>query len=753
MAVRWRRKARGSVLEYEQTRAICPDPLRRMTTLLVAASLVLSGLVIADAIRYMTRPTDPEQKPLIAAIVELPGIPEDTDRGDQKIEKVKEPDPEPEPLPEPEPEPQPEPEPLPPLPQPEVPAVTESIAKPGQEEQGTRVIGGDKPKPASGSAYAHRTGEAKAKALGDYGGDAQTENAVERGLAWLIRHQQPDGSWSSNQFNRLCKGEIRCDGVGRWDVPLDVSMTSLAMLCFQGAGSTHEGGKYQESIGAALEYLLKTQQQDGLFLQPSQQTNYYMMYNQGIATFALAELYAMTQDTRLCKPVELAVGFICRAQQTSGSWDYSNAKTGRYDTSITGWQVMALKSAQAAGIEIPSAVIYRCARFIDHVTIPSGEVIYSNLEPAPGRKGPGMVAVGLASAQFMGFTNDDPLRRRQAALLLGHKPDWERIQRPKLLNSVYHWYYATLAMFQFGGREWEQWNRAMKKTLLDHQRRGGCRDGSWDPVDGFWGKVGGRIYATTLNILNLEVYYRYLPVHQSGSLNTAEVLIKVARGPSRAEAVNAIRLLARMADDAARTELLKLAQHRDPQLAVTAALALANRQDIAAVAPLLRQLESDNQFIRYQVLRAMRPMMDKGLAPIFIKALDDPHPMVRAQAAEGLRQYASLSFGFQAEGSERERREAVVRWQDWWAKRQAGEVPEEGFMPWLVLRVADEKGLVVFSTGKKHAAKPGQECSVFRNDRYVGRIRVVSVEEELGIGRVDPNATAGAIEKGDVIRP
>ena len=40
------------------------------------------------------------------------------------------------------------------------------------------------------------------------------------------------------------------------------------------------------------------------------------------------------------------------------------------------------------------------------------------------------------------------------------------------------------------------------------QRMGGCEDGSWNPV-GEWCLAGGRVYATAINALTLEIYYRY----------------------------------------------------------------------------------------------------------------------------------------------------------------------------------------------------------------------------------------------------
>jgi hypothetical protein len=85
-------------------------------------------------------------------------------------------------------------------------------------------------------------------------------------------------------------------------------------------------------------------------------------------------------------------------------------------------------------------------------------------------------------------------------------PEWNKPRNDKV--DMYYWYYATYAMFQFGGKKWDKWNEALHRAVISTQRTGGCVDGSWDPV-GKWGMVGGRVYATAINALTMEIYYRY----------------------------------------------------------------------------------------------------------------------------------------------------------------------------------------------------------------------------------------------------
>jgi hypothetical protein len=53
----------------------------------------------------------------------------------------------------------------------------------------------------------------------------------------------------------------------------------------------------------------------------------------------------------------------------------------------------------------------------------------------------------------------------------------------------------------------------MQAAVVSLQRQDpGSLQGSWDP-DPVWGGHGGRVYATAMAALTLEVYYRYVPLH------------------------------------------------------------------------------------------------------------------------------------------------------------------------------------------------------------------------------------------------
>ena len=111
--------------------------------------------------------------------------------------------------------------------------------------------------------------------------------------------------------------------------------------------------------------------------------------------------------------------------------------------------------------------------------------------------------------QFLGLPQDSMVAREAGNYLLGDLPGERQA-------DCYYWYYGTLAMYELGGVHWQRWNDAMRHTLPRLQVKAGPLAGSWDP-DTLWGSYGGRIYATALPALCLEIYYRYLPLSAASS--------------------------------------------------------------------------------------------------------------------------------------------------------------------------------------------------------------------------------------------
>ncbi len=214
-----------------------------------------------------------------------------------------------------------------------------------------------------GRSAAARPGLVKA-----FGGNEASEAAVAAGLKWLAAHQRGDGSWSFNHLTPACDATCTHPGTPRL-YDCEIGATGLALLAFLGAGQTPQEGDYQRQVAAGIEYLLKNQRSGpgghGIDFRDGSLPN-GPMYVQAIATMALSEAYAMTGDRRLREPAQGGVDFIAWSQDPlGGGWRYRPQAPG--DTSVVGWQAMALTSARVARLDVPRPVIPKTLKFLRSV--------------------------------------------------------------------------------------------------------------------------------------------------------------------------------------------------------------------------------------------------------------------------------------------------------------------------------------------------------------------------------------------------
>jgi hypothetical protein len=350
------------------------------------------------------------------------------------------------------------------------------------------------------------------------GGNPDIQHAVTRAIVWLANHQSPDGSWSLQGYHRMCRsGDATCTCPG--DVHSDTGATALGLLPFLGAGYTHKTGPYQSQVGRGLRWLISRQKPDGDLRGGS------TMYAHGLATIALCEAYGMTRDQEIGRAAKIAVDFILTAQnKNTGGWRYQPGEEG--DTSVVGWQIMALKSAQMAGLIPPSgstaggAALESAGKYLDLVAKGPAK---SQFSYQPNDKASQtMTAVGLLCRQYLGASSDDSLMVEGTRYLMSNMPGEDR-------RDVYYWYYATQVMHNMINSDWDQWNRKMWKILVHSQHNNGydCANGSWDPekpMRDAWGSRGGRVMMTSLACLTLEVYYRHLPLYRLNGRETLKTL-------------------------------------------------------------------------------------------------------------------------------------------------------------------------------------------------------------------------------------
>lgn len=335
----------------------------------------------------------------------------------------------------------------------------------------------------------------------------RTEMAVGSALKWLADHQMPDGSWSfDHTLCPNCKGKCRNPGSlaeGR------NAATGLALLSLLGAGQTHKEGKYRNQVEAGLDYLISHAKttDHGISFHETGGT----MYSHGICTIALCEAYAMTADKALMSPAQKAVDYIRYAQDpVGGGWRYMPRQAG--DTSVTGWQLAALRSAHMAYLHVPPTIFKGASRFLDSVQASEG-ANYGYTTPGMRQ---GTTAIGLLCRMRLGWKKDNPALKRGV----------EQIAEAGPSNvDVYYNYYATQLLHHWvGGTHGEgdelgKWNTQIRKRLADSQAAEGHETGSWFFAPGDAGAArGGRLYCTAMATMILEVYYRHLPIYRKDAV-------------------------------------------------------------------------------------------------------------------------------------------------------------------------------------------------------------------------------------------
>jgi hypothetical protein len=335
------------------------------------------------------------------------------------------------------------------------------------------------------------------------------DGGVERALAWLATQQQRDGSFSG-----------RAQG--------QPAITGLAVLAFLSCGHQPGSGPYGDTLDRAIRFVLSTQQSDGTFslLEPEtghvhQGASHAVAYNHPIAGLMLTEVYGQV-SSELAEKIEPAVNralvVTARLQNSPpkqnqldvGGWRYLYAiGQSRSDLSITGWELMFLRSAKNAEFEFPEEIVRAAVRYVESLYQPErGEFFYGHFTANDRYASRGMMGVGALSLALGGKHNTQ-MARRAGDWLLARPFDRYHATNHGYDRFHYSAYYCSNAMAQLGGNYWRQFFPQLATTLLAAQ----SSNGSWLTESGEDGMYGS-CYPTALSVLALTPAYQLLPIYQ-----------------------------------------------------------------------------------------------------------------------------------------------------------------------------------------------------------------------------------------------
>lgn len=332
--------------------------------------------------------------------------------------------------------------------------------------------------------------------------------SIRMGLIWLVKHQDDDGRWDSDNFAKHDPNNDKSGGPG--GTLYDVGVSGLALIALMQA---REPQAYAESIERGLTYLAKNQDTEGCF---GSRASQHFMYNTAIATAAMCEGFRRTKNLRWKKSATAGISFLLQARNPYLAWRYE-PRGGENDTSITGWCVEALRRARQARLPIAEADMNAAMKgalaWVDKMTDPNtGRTGYHRRGGTPARPegkqdtfpaelSESLTASGIVTKLAAGRARSARDIQTSVRRLMGRRPD---IANPGAID-LYYWYWGTLACRRMGGSIAREWDAKALVTIvnLQHQTGSGSRTGSWDPV-GPWANDGGRVYSTALMTMALQ---------------------------------------------------------------------------------------------------------------------------------------------------------------------------------------------------------------------------------------------------------
>lgn len=312
---------------------------------------------------------------------------------------------------------------------------------------------------------------------------AEIEAMIAAGVNYLVRTQNPDGSWNNN------------GGYGSYPV----AMTSLAGTALLMTGSTPTRGPYSRAIAKATDFLVRSARPDGLIASPAESGS--SMHGHGFALLFLGQVYGMTEDEDMQRRIRDVLRRGCRlterSQSRAGGWLYSPDSDGD-EGSVTVTQIQGLRSCRNGGIQVNANTVKRAVRYIERSQNPDGGIRYTMGSGGPSR--PPISAAAIATLYNAG-EYDSPMVEK----CIRYCTHAITVHGGGAYGHYYymHLYYAQ-AKYQRGGHEWTNYYRDIVSQLRGNR----SADGSWN------GDGVGTTYGTAIALTILQLPYAYLPVYQ-----------------------------------------------------------------------------------------------------------------------------------------------------------------------------------------------------------------------------------------------
>ncbi|HMP80793.1 MAG TPA: prenyltransferase/squalene oxidase repeat-containing protein [Pirellulaceae bacterium] len=277
---------------------------------------------------------------------------------------------------------------------------------------------------------------------------SEARRAIDRALEYLSNRQIKSGRNRGAFGTTGYAGGVAACGLG-----------GLAMMC---SGSAPGQGRYGRQIDMCVEFVLNCTSKEG-YITRQDQSVYENMYGHGFATLFLSQAYGMTQKPEIGDKLRLAVQLINKCQNPQGGWRYQPAPTDA-DLSVTVCQIMALRGARDAGIDVPDKVREKCIDYVKKSQNADGSFRYTM---QGGGSSFAMTAAGITSLYSAGIYDGPQIEKGLAYLKLN--------RRSSAHHYFYSHYYAVQAMWHAGGDFWNEWYPAIRDELVNSQ----SSDGSW----------------------------------------------------------------------------------------------------------------------------------------------------------------------------------------------------------------------------------------------------------------------------------